>query len=64
MLLLAVWIAVVVLAVGVLGSLAYSVLGALQRLDRETAAFDRELRPVLEELQATAARAAEAPRSR
>ena len=60
MLLLVVWIAVGVLAVVVLGSLAYLTLGAFRRLGRETAALDRDVRPVLEQLQRTAARAAEA----
>jgi Sec-independent protein translocase protein TatA len=59
-LLLVVWIAVVVLALVVLGSLLYSLLGAVQRLRREVAAAQRELRPVLEEargaLEAVAAR--------
>ena len=60
MLLLVVWIAVGVLAVVVLGSLAYLTVGALQRLGREVAALDRDVRPVLDELQRSAARAAEA----
>jgi hypothetical protein len=55
-LLLVVWIAAGVLAVVVLGSLAYSTVGALQRLGREAAALDRELRPVLDRLQETLAR--------
>jgi hypothetical protein len=59
-LLLVVWIAVVVLALVVLGSLLYSLLGAVQRLRREVAAAQRELRPVLEQargaLEAVAAR--------
>jgi hypothetical protein len=58
-LLTVVWIAVAVLAVVVLGVLGYGLLGAAGRLRREVAALDRELRPVLTELQATAARAAE-----
>ena len=62
MLLLVVWMAVGVLAVVVLGSLAYLTLGALQRLDREASAMDRELRPVLEQLKQSAARAAAAGR--
>ncbi|MGY1616466.1 hypothetical protein ACI797_06925 [Geodermatophilus sp. SYSU D00691] len=60
MLLLVVWIAVGVLALVVLGSLAYLTLGALRRLGREAEALDRELRPVLEQVQQTSARAAEA----
>ncbi len=63
MLLTVVWIAVAVLAVVVLGALAYGVLGAAGRLRREVAAFEREVRPLLTEAQATAARAAEGPRT-
>ena len=59
MLLLWVWIAVGVLAVLVLGGLAYGLLGAAGRLRREIAGAERDLRPVLEQLQATAARAEE-----
>jgi hypothetical protein len=61
--LLIVWIVVVVLALVVLGAVAYGVFGAFSRLGREVASFDREVRPVLEQVQATAA-AAEARRSR
>jgi hypothetical protein len=50
---------VVVLAVVVLGGVAYGVFGAFARLGREVAAAEREVRPLLEEAQATAARAAE-----
>ena len=56
--LLVVWIAVAVLAVVVLGALAYGLLGALTRLRREVTAFERELRPVMAQVQATAVRAA------
>ncbi|RBY87650.1 hypothetical protein [Blastococcus sp. TF02A-30] len=59
MLLLVVWIAVGVLAVLVLGGVVYGVLGAAARLRREVEAVDRDLRPVLEEAQRTAQRAAE-----
>ncbi|HYX97059.1 MAG TPA: hypothetical protein VE823_18515 [Geodermatophilus sp.] len=62
MLLTVVWIAVAVLAVVVLGALAYGVLGAAGRLRREVAAFEREVRPLITEAQATAARAAEVQR--
>jgi Sec-independent protein translocase protein TatA len=59
-LLLVVWIGVVVFALVVLGSLLSSLLGAVQRLRREVAAAQRELRPVLEQargaLEAVAAR--------
>ena len=61
--LLIVWIAVVVLALVVLGGVAYGVFGALSRLGREVASFEREVRPVLSQVQATAA-AAEARRDR
>jgi hypothetical protein len=50
-LLLVVWIAVAVFALVVLGSLLYSLLGAVQRLRREVAAVQRDLRPVLEQFQ-------------
>jgi hypothetical protein len=59
--LLVVWIAVAVLAVVVLGVLAYGLVGALKRLTRELAAFDRDLQPVLAQVQATAARASDSP---
>jgi hypothetical protein len=58
-LLVVVWIAVGVLAVVVLGSLAYLSLAALRRLGGEVAALDREVRPVLERLQEAATRAGE-----
>lgn len=61
--LLIVWIVVVVLAVVVLGSVAYGVFGAFTRLGREATALEREVRPVLDQVQATAA-AAEARRER
>jgi hypothetical protein len=61
--LLIVWIAVVVLALVVLGAVAYGVFGALSRLGREAAALEREVRPVLQQVQATAS-AAEARRDR
>jgi hypothetical protein len=56
--LLIVWIVVVVLALVVLGGVAYGVFGAFARLGRE-ASFQRDVRPVLHQAQATAARAAE-----
>ncbi|MGY1705657.1 hypothetical protein ACI79C_13895 [Geodermatophilus sp. SYSU D00697] len=59
MLLLFVWIAVAVLALVVLGALAHGLFGAISRLRREVAALERDLRPVLTDAQATAARAAE-----
>ena len=57
MLLLWVWIVVVVLALVVLGGLAHGLLGAFSRLSREVQGADKDLQPVLEQLQATAARA-------
>ncbi|PWW24296.1 hypothetical protein JD79_03475 [Geodermatophilus normandii] len=59
MLMLVVWIAVPVLCLVVLGVLAHGLLGAFQRLGRELEAAERDARPVLEQAQATAARAAE-----
>jgi hypothetical protein len=53
---LVVWIVVGVLAVVVLGSLAYTTVGALRRLGREAEALDREVRPLLDQLQDTRAR--------
>lgn len=58
MLLWVVWIVVVVLAVVVLGALAYGVLGARARLAREVTAFEREVQPLLDQVAATAERAA------
>ena len=60
--LLIVWISVGVLALVVLGAVAYGVFGALGRLGREIASFEREVRPVLAQVQATTA-AAEARRN-
>ena len=62
MLLTVVWIAVAVLAVVVLGALAYGVLGAAGRLRRELAALEQEVRPLLTQAQAAAARAAQVQR--
>ena len=62
MLLTVVWIAVAVLAVVVLGALVHGVLGAAGRLRRELAALEQEVRPLLSEAQAAAARAAEPQR--
>jgi hypothetical protein len=52
-----VWVVVVVLALVVLGGLAYGLLGSFTRLRREVEGAERDLRPVLEQLQATAAKA-------
>ena len=57
--LLIVWIAVAVLVLLVLGILAYNVLGAAGRLARELRGLERDVRPLLTEAQAAAARAAE-----
>jgi hypothetical protein len=57
--LLVVWIGVAVIALVVLGAVGYGVFGAFSRLDREVAAFDREVRPVLEQVQAAQAAAEE-----
>ncbi|WP_158579994.1 hypothetical protein [Geodermatophilus marinus] len=59
MLLLVVWTAVVVLAAVVVGAVVHGTVGALRRLDREVRGFQAELRPVLAEVQAAAARAAD-----
>ena len=60
---LVVWIVVAVVAVVILGGLLFSLLGAVQRLRREVAAAQRELRPVLaqaqEALEAAARRSAD-----
>jgi hypothetical protein len=56
--LLIVWIAVAALAVIVLGVVGYGLLGAAGRLGRELRGLERDVQPVLTELQATAARAA------
>ena len=56
--LLIVWIVVAVLAVLVLGVLAYSLFGAAGRLARELRGLERDVRPLLTEAQAAAERAA------
>ena len=58
MLLLVVWIVVAVLAVVVLGALAYGVQGARTRLAREVTAFEREVRPLLDQVADTSERVA------
>ena len=55
---LTVWIVVAVLALVVLGALAYSLFGAFGRLDRELRALERDVQPLLTEAQATAQKAA------
>ncbi len=54
-----VWVALVVLALVVLAVLAFQVLGAFNRLTREVGGLQRDLQPVLAEVQATLARVAE-----
>jgi hypothetical protein len=61
--LLTVWIVVVVLALVILGAIAYGLLGALGRLRREVEAVERDVRPLLEQVQATADHAAAVERS-
>lgn len=51
--LLVVWIVVGVLSLVVLGVLAYGVQGARARLAREITAFEREVRPLLDQVAAT-----------
>jgi hypothetical protein len=50
---------VVVLALVVLGLVGYGVLGASGRLNRELAAAERDVRPLLDDARAAAARANE-----
>ena len=54
------WIclAVVVLSLVVLGVLVYGLLGAGRRLARELQAAEQDVRPLLDQAQATASRAA------
>ena len=56
MVVLIVWIVVVVLALVVLGAIGYGVLGAAGRLGRELEAAGRDVRPLIQQAQATAAR--------
>jgi hypothetical protein len=56
-LLLIVWIAVAVLAVVVLGGIAYGVLGAVARLRKEVTGAAADLAPVLADVQAALAAA-------
>jgi len=58
--LLVVWAVVVVLVLIVLGGLAYGLLGAFGRLRREIEGAERDVRPFLEQMQRTAARAEQA----
>jgi hypothetical protein len=52
-----VWIGVIAVAVVVLGLIGYGLMGAVTRLRREVEGAQRDLQPVLEQLQATAAHA-------
>ena len=58
MVVLIVWIVVVVLAVVVLGAIAYGVLGAAGRLRRELEAVERDVRPLVVDVQGITARPA------
>ena len=58
MVVLIVWIVVVVLALVVLGAIGYGVVGAGARLGRELEAAERDVRPLLEQTRAAAARTA------
>jgi hypothetical protein len=55
---LIVWTVTGMVVLAVLGSVGVGLLGALRRLGRELAAFEGELRPVLEQAEASAVRAA------
>jgi hypothetical protein len=50
---------VLVLALVVLGIVGYGLLGAFGRLNRELAAAERDVRPLLDQVRATTARANE-----
>ena len=64
MVVLWVWVVVVVLALVVLGAIGYGLMGALTRLRREVEGAQRDVQPLLEQLQATAARAESAAAKR
>ena len=64
MLLLIVWIVAVVLALVVLGAIAYGLLGAAGRLRREMEAAEQDVAPLLEQVQAASAAAAAEARDR
>jgi Sec-independent protein translocase protein TatA len=55
---LVVWIVAGLIAIAVLAGVLFGVVGSLRRLSRELTAFERELRPLAEQAQQTAARAA------
>jgi hypothetical protein len=54
--LLVVWAVVLVLVAVVLGGLVYGLLGAFGRLRREVEGAERDLRPLLQQLQQTSDR--------
>ena len=56
MVVLIVWIVVVVLALVVLGAIAYGVVGAAARLRRELEAAQRDVRPLIDEVQGVTVR--------
>ena len=56
MVLLVVWAVVLVLVAVVLGGLVYGLLGAFGRLRREVEGAERDLRPLLQQLQQTSDR--------
>ena len=58
MFLLVVWIVAGLVVLLVLAGVLFGVFGSLRRLSTELTAFERELRPVTEQAQRTAARAA------
>jgi hypothetical protein len=62
--LLIVWIAVAVVVLVVLGGLVYGLLGAFGRLTRELQALNREVAPVLAQVQDSVARAGQASQRR
>jgi hypothetical protein len=55
-LLLIVWVVVVVLALVVLGVIGFGVFGAAARLGRELEAVERDVRPLMVQVQAVTAR--------
>ncbi len=58
------WVIEVVVCLVVLGGLAYGLVGALGRLRREIEGAEGDLRPVLQQMQAAAARATEVSQRR
>lgn len=64
MLLLIVWIVVVVFSVVALGTIAYGLLGAAGRLRRELEGAERDVRPLLGQVEVTTATAQAVARAR